>query len=165
MNILFTDTRRRVKLLISNLNLKSLPLNLLSRLVQVHRAPSMFYCSSQHVGLLAQKRLIILVDLKRRKCQLKSGNVCLNKVSQLKKCSAAAKLASVMSDSLQPLGPQPARLLCPWDSLGKDTGVGCPFPSSGESSQPRDQTHISCLRHWQVGSSPLVPPGKPFILI
>ena len=32
---------------------------------------------------------------------------------------------SVMSDSLQLHGLQPARLLCPWDSLGKNTGVGC----------------------------------------
>ena len=32
---------------------------------------------------------------------------------------------SVMSDSLQPHGLQPARLLCPWNSPGKNTGVGC----------------------------------------
>ena len=29
---------------------------------------------------------------------------------------------SVMSDSLQPM--EPARLLCPWNSPGKNTGVG-----------------------------------------
>ena len=29
------------------------------------------------------------------------------------------------------------------------------------SSQPRYQTHISCLLHWQTGSLPLTPPGKP----
>ena len=32
---------------------------------------------------------------------------------------------SVVSDSLQPHGLQPARLLCPWDSPGKNTGVVC----------------------------------------
>ena len=32
-----------------------------------------------------------------------------------------------MSDSLQPYGQQPTRLLCPQDSLGKNTGVGCHF--------------------------------------
>ena len=32
---------------------------------------------------------------------------------------------SVVSDSVQPHRQQPNRLLCPWDSLGKDTGVGC----------------------------------------
>ena len=31
---------------------------------------------------------------------------------------------SVMSDSLPPYGLQPARLLCPWDSPGKNIGVG-----------------------------------------
>ena len=31
------------------------------------------------------------------------------------------------------------------------------------SSQPRDQTHVSCLLHWQVCSLPLAPPGKPLI--
>ena len=34
-------------------------------------------------------------------------------------------VSSVMSDSLWPCGLQPARLRCPWDSPGKNTGVGC----------------------------------------
>ena len=32
-----------------------------------------------------------------------------------------------MSDSLRPYGPWPARLLCPWASPGKNTGVGCRY--------------------------------------
>ena len=32
---------------------------------------------------------------------------------------------SVVSDSLRRRGPQPTRLLCPWDFPGKSTGVGC----------------------------------------
>ena len=32
---------------------------------------------------------------------------------------------SVVSDSQQPQGPQPTRLLHPWDFPGKRTGVGC----------------------------------------
>ena len=32
-----------------------------------------------------------------------------------------------MSDSVRPNGQQPTRLLCPWDSLGKNTGVDCDF--------------------------------------
>ena len=32
---------------------------------------------------------------------------------------------SVVSDSEQPHGPQPTRLLRPWDFPGKSTGVGC----------------------------------------
>ena len=34
---------------------------------------------------------------------------------------------SVVSDSLWPHGLQSARLLCPWDSPGKNTAVGCHF--------------------------------------
>ena len=36
-------------------------------------------------------------------------------------------LCSAMSDSLQPHGLQPSRLLWPWDFPGKNTGVGCHF--------------------------------------
>ena len=38
---------------------------------------------------------------------------------------------SVMSDSLPPHGLQPAKLLCPWDFPGKNTGVGCHFLLQG----------------------------------
>ena len=34
-------------------------------------------------------------------------------------------VATVVSDSVRPQGLWPARLLCPWDSPGKSTGVGC----------------------------------------
>ena len=34
---------------------------------------------------------------------------------------------SVIPGSLRPHGLQPTRLLCPWDSPGKDTGVDCHF--------------------------------------
>ena len=37
----------------------------------------------------------------------------------------------VVSASLQPYGLQPTRLLCPWDSLGKNTGVGSHFLLQG----------------------------------
>ena len=43
----------------------------------------------------------------------------------------------------------------------KNTGVGCHFFLQG-ISRPRDQTHVSLsLLHWQVGSLPPAPPGKP----
>ena len=34
-------------------------------------------------------------------------------------------VCSVVSDSLQPHGLQPARLHCPWNFPGKNTEVGC----------------------------------------
>ena len=47
---------------------------------------------------------------------------------------------SVVSDSLRPRGLSPTRLLRPWDSPGKNTGVGCHFllqgvfPTQGSNS-------------------------------
>ena len=41
--------------------------------------------------------------------------------------AAAAAVFSVMSDSVLPQRWQPTRLPCPWDSPGKNTGVGCRF--------------------------------------
>ena len=52
-----------------------------------------------------------------------------------------ARCHSDVSDSLRPQGPQPTRLLCPWDFPGKDAGVGCRFllqglfPAQGSSSR------------------------------
>ena len=40
---------------------------------------------------------------------------------------ACCQVASVVSDSVRPHGLQPTRLLRPWDSPGKNTGVGCHF--------------------------------------
>ena len=62
---------------------------------------------------------------------------------------------SVVSDPLRPHGLQPARLLCPWGSPGKDTGVGCHVLLQG--------IELALLRlrlHRQAGSSPPAPPVK-----
>ena len=37
------------------------------------------------------------------------------------------QVMSVVSDSVRPHRRQPNRLLCPWESPGKNTGVGCHF--------------------------------------
>ena len=42
-------------------------------------------------------------------------------------CCCSCCVASVMSDSVRPQRRQPTRLPRPWDSPGKNTGVGCPF--------------------------------------
>ena len=43
------------------------------------------------------------------------------------KCCCCCQVASVVSNSVRPHRQQPIRLLCPWDSPGKNTGVGCHF--------------------------------------
>ena len=45
-------------------------------------------------------------------------------------------ICSIVSDSLQPHGLQPAGLLFPWDSPVKNTGAGLPFPSPGDLPGP-----------------------------
>ena len=55
---------------------------------------------------------------------------------------------------------QPSRLLCPWDSPGKNTGVGCHFLLQGIFPTQGSNLSLLCLLPWQVGSLPLAPPGK-----
>ena len=61
-------------------------------------------------------------------------------------------VASVVSDSSQPCGLQPARLLLSWNSSGKNTGVGCHFLFQGLFLT---QGLNPCLLHWQADSLPL----------
>ena len=57
--------------------------------------------------------------------------------------AAAAKLHQSCL-TVRPFGLQPARLLCPWDSLGKNTRVGCHALLQG-IFWPRDWTQASCI--------------------
>ena len=52
---------------------------------------------------------------------------------------------------LCPHGLEPTRLLCPWDSLGKSTGVGCHFLFQGIF--PTQGPNL-CLLDWQADSLP-----------
>ena len=54
------------------------------------------------------------------------------------------------------------RLLCPWDSPGKNTGVGCQALFQGIFPTQGSNLYLLCLLHWQVSSLPLAPPGKPW---
>ena len=58
---------------------------------------------------------------------------------------------SVVADSLWPYGPQSTRLLCSWDSPGKNDGIGS---FSRSSSQPRDQTLDSLAGGFFTTESP-----------
>ena len=48
-----------------------------------------------------------------------------------------------------------------WDSPGKNTQVGCHALLQGIFQTQGLNLHLLCLLHWQVGSLPLVPSGKP----
>ena len=79
-------------------------------------------------------------------------------------CVCVSAIASVMSDSLQPFGLQPTRLLCPWDSPSKDTGVGCQAHPQRIFPNQESNPGFLCLLHWQMGSLPLAPLGKPICM-
>ena len=67
---------------------------------------------------------------------------------------------SVVSDSFRTCGLQSTRLLCPWDSLGQNIGVGCHsllqgiFPTPG--SKPGLLPYRQILCHLSPQRSPLV---------
>ena len=66
---------------------------------------------------------------------------------------------SVKSDSLRPRGLQPARLLCQWDFLGKNTGMGFHFLLQGIFPIQGSNLH---LLHWQADFFlPLSHQGNP----
>ena len=64
-----------------------------------------------------KKECISARNINRRRILLKRWN---------KKCCCCL-VASVVSDSVRPHRLQPTRLHHPWDSPGKNTGVGCHF--------------------------------------
>ena len=74
---------------------------------------------------------------------------------------------SVMFDSLQPHGLQPTRILCPWNSLSKDTGVGCHSLLQGISlSQRLNPSLLHCrqiLYHLSHSGSPHVSCTQCFL--
>ena len=63
--------------------------------------------------------------------------------------------------TLQPSRLSPARLLCPWDFPGKNTGMGCHAVFQGIFPTQGSKQGLLCLQHWQASSLPLLPPGKP----
>ena len=55
------------------------------------------------------------------------------------------QVASVVSDSVRPHGQQPTRLLHPWDSPGKNTGMGCHFLLQCMKVESESEVTQSCL--------------------
>ena len=68
-------------------------------------------------------------------------------------------VCSVMFNSF--VTPWTARLLWPWDFSDKNTGVNCHFFLPGIFLTQGWNPSLLCLQHWQTGSLPLAPPGKP----
>ena len=66
-----------------------------------------------------------------------------------------------MPNSLWPHGLQPTRLLCPWNSAGKNSGTGWHSLLHGIFPTQGSNPCLLSLLHRQAGSLPLARPGKP----
>ena len=71
--------------------------------------------------------------------------LCLPLMALASRLSPERGNRSVMSDSLPPCGLSPARLLCPWNFPGKNTGVGCHFLLQGSSPTQGWSPHLLLL--------------------
>ena len=100
-------------------------------------------------------------------CSILSTFMMQNSIPVACLCMHVCQVTSVVSNSVWPYGLQPARLLCPWDSSGQNTGVGtCSrlrviFPTWGSNSgllhcrwilyhlshQGSPRTSISAFKH------------------
>ena len=58
-------------------------------------------------------------------------------------------------------GLQPTRLLCPWDSPGKNIRMGCHFLLQGISPTQGSNLHLLCLLHCRQIFFTTEPLGKP----
>jgi len=72
----------------------------------------------------------------------------------------ACYVASLVFDSVQPHGPEPARLLCLWDSPGKNTEVSYHALLQGIFPTQASSPHLL----WSCNADEFFitePPGKP----
>ena len=67
-----------------------------------------------------------------------------------------------MSDSVRPHRQQPTRLCHPWDSPGKNTGVGCHFLLQCRKVKSESEVAQSCPTLWRRRwhPTPVLLPGK-----
>ena len=68
-----------------------------------------------------------------------------------------AKLHPTLCD---PMDAKSTRLFCPWNSPGKNTGVGCHFLLQGIFPTQELNSSLLCLLHWQGDSLPPCHLGK-----
>ena len=102
-----------------------------------------------------------LIPIKPHTFWIQSGSMSQAPFSfqqpSLSRATLSVHSFQVMSDSLRPSELQPTKLLCPWDSPGKNNGVGSrPSPEG----LPNPETELRSPE-MQADSLPSEPPGKP----
>ena len=78
----------------------------------------------------------------------------LNFMTLIKPCCCCCYVASVVSNSVQPHRRQLTRLPWPWDSPGKNTGVGCHFLLQCMKVRSESEVAQSCPTLWPHGLQP-----------
>ena len=75
---------------------------------------------------------------------------CLHSFSISTEPVCVYSAVSVVSNSMQPYRQKSTRLLCPWDSPGKNTGVGCHAPLQSIVLTQGSNPCLLHLPHWEV---------------
>ena len=105
------------------------------------------FCLSYNKNRKPYMLTSVVTQTEKHTCSLIHTPVC----AQLCACS----VASVVSDSLQPCGLQPTRLLCPWHFPGKNTGMGCHGLLMGIFLTQEYNPHLLHLLHCRWILNPL----------
>ena len=105
--------------------------------------------------------VLLLYEAKKRR-QPKLQITLIKTVFLNALCCYCCWVASVMSDSVRPHRRQPTRLHHPWDSSGKNTGVGCHFLLQCMKGKSESEVAQSCptLRDPRLLFHPWDFPGK-----
>ena len=74
-----------------------------------------------------------------------ASRCCRKRGDGFSPAAAAAKSLQSCPDSVRPHRRQPTRLPCPWDSPGKNTGVGCHFCLQCMKGKSESEVAQSCL--------------------
>ena len=87
---------------------------------------------------------------------------CVSLVSQ----SESKRVSpSVVSHSFGSHALQPTRLLCPWNSPVKNTGVGCHFLLQGNLPNPGIKPASLEAPALEADPLPAEPSGKPYVYV
>ena len=110
----------------------------------------MFQCHSRHACPLPQGT---------KNCSIHLCLFCFLTYRVIIQFSSDQFSGSFVSDSLRPHRRQPTRLPRPWDSPGKNTGVGCHFLLQCMKAKSESEVAQSC----PIFSDPMdnSPPGSP----
>ena len=84
--------------------------------------------------------------------QYKKNDLCFSNFSSSIELTEAVVILHVCACSVAQLYLTHARLLCPWEFLGQNTGVGCHFLLQGIFLTQGSNPSLLCLLHWQAGS-------------